>query len=247
MGDFEGKFAAAIHGPVSSDLLAHVSQQAARVIPCHPETSQQSQAWPPPLRTFISVIVKRSAVRAGTLFAALVFLERLQRRLQNVARGMPCTCHRIFLATLIVTSKALHDASPKNKHWAKYAMWCFSIAEINLMEKQLLTILNYRLVISIEDLHQVFMMYDNCLHRTPPLASSSSSSLESSGNTDIDDINSITSHSGEHQQQALMQEAAIAKKDYVQPDLYPRSEPTNSFSINDGTFQRLYRKAKFNN
>lgn len=143
MGDFEGKFAAAIHGPVNSDLLAHVSQQAARVIPCHPGTSatQQSQAWPPPLRTFISVIVKRSAVRAGTLFAALVFLERLQRRLQSVARGMPCTCHRIFLATLIVTSKALHDASPKNKHWAKYAMWCFSIAEINLMEKQLLTIL----------------------------------------------------------------------------------------------------------
>lgn len=91
------------------------------------------------------------------------------------------------------------------------------------------------------------MIYDNCLHRTPPLASSSSSSLESSANTDIDDINSVTSHPGEHQQQALMQEAAIAKKDYVQPDLYPRSDSTNSFSINDGTFQRLYRKAKFNN
>ncbi|KAI8148062.1 hypothetical protein BJV82DRAFT_502125, partial [Fennellomyces sp. T-0311] len=146
-----------IHSPVTSELLTHVSQQASRVIPCHPAPnvvtatdhdtttlipeSANPQAWPPPLRTFISVVVKRSAVRAGTLFATLVFLERLQKRLETVARGMPCTCHRIFLATLIVTSKALHDASPKNKHWAKYAMWCFSLSEINLMEKQLLSIL----------------------------------------------------------------------------------------------------------
>ena len=154
---FEGRFNTAIHSPVTSDLLTHVSQQAARVIPCHPPArpasavynddstfvpeSANPQAWPPPLRTFISVVVKRSAVRAGTLFATLVFLERLQKRLETVARGMPCTCHRIFLATLIVTSKTLHDASPKNKHWAKYAMWCFSLSEINLMEKQLLSIL----------------------------------------------------------------------------------------------------------
>ncbi|KAI9317857.1 hypothetical protein BX666DRAFT_1932052 [Dichotomocladium elegans] len=156
MDDFESRFAAAVHGSVTSDLLTHLAHQASRVIPCHPAAApapvsvmaptsqahpQQQQVWPPPLRTFISVVVKRSAVRAGTLFAVLVFLERLQRRLQRVARGMPCTCHRIFLATLIVTSKALHDASPKNKNWAKYAMYCFNVAEINLMEKQLLSIL----------------------------------------------------------------------------------------------------------
>ena len=171
MRDFESRFNAAIHSPVTSELLTHVSQQASRVIPCHPPPAHNNsinnststatatavatnenestlipesanpQAWPPPLRTFISVVVKRSSVRAGTLFATLVFLERLQKRLERVARGMPCTCHRIFLATLIVTSKALHDASPKNKHWAKYAMWCFSLSEINLMEKQLLSIL----------------------------------------------------------------------------------------------------------
>src|SRR6266576_3288730 len=56
-------------------------------------------------------------------------------------RGTP---HRLVLATHIVTAKYLNDASPKNTHWAQYAM-VFSVQEINVMEKQLLSLLNYDL------------------------------------------------------------------------------------------------------
>ncbi|KAL7321701.1 PHO85 cyclin-1 [Mucor circinelloides] len=149
-----------IRRPVSSELLAFVAEQAALVIPCYSNTTIITTAVGvlPPLHSFIGFLVKRSSVRTGTLLGSLVFLHRLQQSLSNIAKGMPCTSHRIFLATLIVTSKALHDTSPKNKHWAKYAAY-FTLSEINLMEKQLLSLMNYHVLISPADLSNAYYRF----------------------------------------------------------------------------------------
>jgi hypothetical protein len=64
---------------------------------------------------------------------------------------MHCTRHRIFLATLIVAAKYLNDQSPKNKHWSAHST-IFSIGEVNLMEKQLLSLLDFDLRITEADL-----------------------------------------------------------------------------------------------
>lgn len=117
-----------------------VSEASYPTTPCTSMPTSSAQLDIPPLDEFVRYVVKRSNVQTGTLLASLVYTGRLQRKLVDVAKGLACTCHRIFLATLIVTSKYLNDTSPKNKHWARYAV-VFSVPEINLMEKQLLFLL----------------------------------------------------------------------------------------------------------
>ncbi|KAG4304967.1 hypothetical protein PORY_001642 [Pneumocystis oryctolagi] len=108
----------------------------------------------PTLEGFISMLCEQSNVQVPTLMSTVVYLERLQRKLPRMAKGMKCTCHRVFLASLILAAKYLNDSSPKNKHWAKYTSHLFSLVEVNLMEKQLLVLLDWDLSITTEDLYK---------------------------------------------------------------------------------------------
>lgn len=160
-----------IYLPVSTDMVSYLALKASQVIRCEgqaaqshlpptpPTTPPQSDNTLPSIELFITTLVERSHVQVPTLMTSLVYLARLQQRLPPVAKGMRCTVHRIFLASLILAAKNLNDSSPKNKHWAKYTTvrgyenFGFSLTEVNLMEKQLLGLLDWDLRITQDDLY----------------------------------------------------------------------------------------------
>jgi len=169
--------------PVSSSMVSYLAEKATSVIRCEqrrPQTNKNLPLTPPStppqdgelrsplqptlpsLEAFIQSLVDRSHVQVPTLMSSLIYLSRLQQKLPPVAKGMRCTVHRIFLASLILAAKNLNDSSPKNKHWARYSSvkgyegFGFSVTEVNLMEKQLLFLLDWDLRITNDDLFTHF-------------------------------------------------------------------------------------------
>lgn len=167
-----------VYSRVDKKMVSYLATAAADVIQCDPgmmpppaQTSRPRGPSPravrssdgalPTIEEFITQLVISSNVQVPTLMSSLVYLRRLKSRLQPMAKGLRCTTHRIFLASLILAAKYLNDSSPKNKHWANYSFvstddynFGFSRTEVNLMEKQLLFLLDWDLRITEDDLYR---------------------------------------------------------------------------------------------
>jgi len=149
--------------PISQEMIQHLAEKASQVVRRDP-TQQLAQASTgsglPPIRQFIASLALRSGVQISTLMTSLVYLDRLRIRLPPAAKGKCCAIHRIFLASLVLATKYLNDSSPKNRLWARYSSvhgydhFGFSLAAVNSMERQLLSLLDWNLRICPEELYR---------------------------------------------------------------------------------------------
>ncbi|KAJ3115506.1 hypothetical protein HDU96_000540 [Phlyctochytrium bullatum] len=132
------------------ELLDIATRAASSVIQCNPPPPSTTPI--PHLRSFIQSAIRSSGVGPSVVVAATQYLVRLARKLPPTARGMHCTAHRIFLASLVLATKVLHDRPIRNRAWAGvHAAGLFSLMDVNLMERQLLGLLEFGMGVGPEE------------------------------------------------------------------------------------------------
>ncbi|CCH58578.1 hypothetical protein TBLA_0A07890 [Henningerozyma blattae CBS 6284] len=157
MQEYVQAFNVLMKSPVTDDIIRYVTNCTLKVLPHNngsqlpsPPSSPVDGKAPsipklPSLMTFITRIVRYTNVQVSTLLMTVCYLNKLKKLLPADAVGIPSTIHRLFLACLILSAKFHNDSSPLNVHWANYTNGLFSVKDVNLMERQLLSLLDWNL------------------------------------------------------------------------------------------------------
>ncbi|KAF9565604.1 hypothetical protein CPC08DRAFT_704591 [Agrocybe pediades] len=109
--------------------------------PEYPQTSSQSHSRLP---YFIAYALHRTKLHPAVTFAALVLLQRLKARFPT-ARGS--SGHRLFISAYMISSKVMCDDTYSNKSWCIVAQGMFSLREVNQMEREMCTYLDWELTV----------------------------------------------------------------------------------------------------
>jgi hypothetical protein len=96
----------------------------------------------PTLPLFVAYALHRTRLPSIVTFAALLLLQRLKMRFPN-ARG---SCgHRLFLSAFMIASKVICDDTYSNHSWSIVAQQMFGLQEINQMEREMCSYLQWNI------------------------------------------------------------------------------------------------------
>ncbi|KAI0645240.1 hypothetical protein C8Q79DRAFT_927460 [Trametes meyenii] len=96
----------------------------------------------PPLSNFIAYALHRTRLHTSVTFAALYLLQRLKARFP-AARGS--SGHRLFISAFMIASKVICDDTYSNKSWSIVGQGMFALREINQMEREMCSYLEWQL------------------------------------------------------------------------------------------------------
>ncbi|GJE91416.1 hypothetical protein PsYK624_075660 [Phanerochaete sordida] len=106
-----------------------------------PPTQSPSQPAPR-LDLFIAYALHRTRLHESVTFAALYLLQRLKARFP-AARGS--SGHRLFISAFMLSSKVICDDTYSNKSWSIVGQGMFALREINQMEREMCSYLEWQL------------------------------------------------------------------------------------------------------
>ncbi|KAJ7184270.1 hypothetical protein C8R46DRAFT_455905 [Mycena filopes] len=93
---------------------------------------------------FIAYALHRTKLHQAVTYAALVLLQRLKAHFP-LARGS--SGHRLFISSFMIASKVICDDTYSNKSWSIVAQGMFTLREINQMEREMCSHLDWELTV----------------------------------------------------------------------------------------------------
>lgn len=138
---------------VITSLFSVGSQpQVGRVgIDTPPMSPKASGPQVPQLGEFIAYALYRTRLPVSITHQALLLLNRLKTRYPS-ARGTSTSPHRLFLSSLMLSSKISMDDTYSNKSWQIVGQGLFELKEVNQMERELFAFLGWNVVVRDEEL-----------------------------------------------------------------------------------------------
>ena len=121
--------------------------------------------------SFTTELCARTKISWVQVLTSVVLLDRLRERMHPNAKGLlivafkvlcylgsRCTHHRLVLTAMVIADKLNKDSAWPNSTWSIACGYLFNPRDICDMERQMLKLLDWRLLVRREDLQRVITM-----------------------------------------------------------------------------------------